>query len=406
MERMLWSAVVACALACSAAWSHAQAVNSVLVASGLSQPLFATQPVAGGPLDVVEKTGVIKAVQGGAVVNTFLQIAVGTAGGRGLLGLACDPNYAVVGSNGDGRFFIDCIDSSTSQTVIASYRTNGSPLAADAASRVEVMRFSQTRTGQRNHKAGWIGFKPGDSDHLDIATGDGGSSNDPLNQVQNRSLLLGKMLRININCDDFANPNTNDANPLTNPLFGQPGVRGEIFAEGLRNPYRNNFDRATGNLWIADMGQFSREDVGVIAANSPGGQNFGWRIREGDIATPGITDPPVAGLINPALVYPRTSGCSITGGDAVRQTTSPLYGKPVVGDHGSGRVWAIDAALLADGRLHSLSEATEIAAQIAGGPAVWWATSRRSAKALAASCTSSSSLGRWCRWLHDQASSH
>jgi glucose/arabinose dehydrogenase len=348
--------------------SHAQAVNTVLAASGLSQPLFATQPVAGGPLYVVEKAGTIKAVQGGTV-STFLQVSVGTAGERGLLGLAFDPNHAVVGSAGYGRFFVDYIDPSTNQTVIASYRTNGNALAADPASRVEVLRIDQTPTGQSNHKGGWIGFKPGDSDHLYIATGDGGSSNDPLNQAQNKNILLGKLLRININGDDFPDPNINYAVPPTNPFFGQPGTRGEIFAYGLRNPFRNSFDRATGDLWIGDVGQGAREEVDFIAAAGTGGQNFGWRIREGDIATPGISDPPVAGLVGPALAYSHSFGIAITGGYVVRQLTSPLYGKYVFADYGSGRVWAIDAGLLSNGQLHTLSEATEITAQVDAGAA-------------------------------------
>ena len=213
----------------------------------------------------------------------------------------------------------------------------------------------------------WIGFKPGDSNNLYIATGDGGSSNDPLNQAQNKNSLLGKMLRININGDDFASPTINYAIPTDNPFFGQPGVRGEIFAYGLRNPFRNSFDRLTGDLWIGDVGQGQREEVDFIAATSTGGQNFGWRIREGDIATPGISDPPVAGLIGPALGYNHSFGVAITGGYVVRQASSPLYGMYVFADYGSGRIWAMDIALLANGQFHPLSEATEITAIVDAG---------------------------------------
>jgi hypothetical protein len=366
MKNMMRSAFLACALCWTAVASHAQTLNTVLVASGLSQPLYATMPVAGGPLYVVEKSGSIKAIQG-ATVSSFLQISVGTAGERGLLGLAFDPTYAVVGSPGYGRFFVDYIDPNTNQTVIASYRTNGNPLLADTSSRVEVMRFDQTPTGQSNHKGGWIGFKPGDSNHLYIATGDGGSSNDPLNQAQNKNSLLGKMLRININADDFADPNINYAIPPTNPFFGQAGARGEVFAYGLRNPFRNSFDRSTGDLWIGDVGQGQREEVDLIAAASAGGQNFGWRIREGDIATPGISDLPVMGLVGPALAYNHSFGIAITGGYVVRQPSSPLYGMYVFADYGSGRVWAIDVAVLANGQFHALGETTEITAAIDGG---------------------------------------
>lgn len=358
---------LAAGLLCAAAIlpAHAQ-IDTVVVASGLSSPLFATAPVSGGPLYVVQKGGIIKAVQGGIATN-FLIISVGTASERGLLGLAFDPNYSVVGSQGYGRFFVNYIDPNTNQTVIASYLTNGNALAADPSTRVEVMRIDQTPAGAGNHKAGWIGFKLGDSNNLYIATGDGGSSNDPLNQAQNKNILLGKMLRIDINGDDFASPTINYAIPADNPFFGQAGVRGEIFAYGLRNPFRNSFDRLTGDLWIADVGQNQREEIDLISAASPGGQNFGWRIREGEIATPGINDPPVAGLIGPALTYNHSFGVSVTGGYVVRQASSPLYGMYVFGDFGSGRVWAIDAALLADGQLHTLSEATELTAMISGG---------------------------------------
>lgn len=367
MKKWLFSVLLAWGLAGLAGVGHAQSLNTVLVASGLSQPLFATAPVPGGPLYVVEKGGLIKAVQGG-VASNFLQIAVATAGERGLLGLAFDPGYAVVGSPGFGRLFVNYIDPSTLQTVIASYRTNGNPLVADPATRVEVMRINQP-AGLSNHKGGWIGFKPGDANHLYIATGDGGSGNDPQNLAQNRNSLLGKLLRIDINRDDFADPNLNYAIPANNPFVGQPGVRAEIFAYGLRNPFRNGFDRVTGDLWLGDVGQNQREEVDRIAASSVGGQNFGWRLREGDIATPGISDPPVAGLTEPALVYSHSDGIAITGGYVVRQPSSPLYGMYVFADYGNGRVWAIDVAVLANGQLHGLGATTELTASIDTGGA-------------------------------------
>jgi glucose/arabinose dehydrogenase len=358
-----------CAALALPAVADAALLDTQLVASGLSAPLFATAPLNDGRLYVVEQGGTIRVVNlanPGGAPSTFLSMTVATGGEQGLLGLAFDPNFGIAGTAGQGRFFVDYIDRTTGATVVASYRVSaGNPLLADPASRVEVIRINQP--GFTNHKAGWLGFKPGDNDNLYIATGDGGSANDPLNNAQNNGVLLGKMLRIDINRDDFADPNINYGIPAGNPLVGVAGARGEIFANGLRNPFRNSFDRATGNLWIADVGQGAREEIDFIAAASSGGQNFGWRFREGDIPTPGINDPNPGGLTGPLLAYNHTFGAAITGGYVVRQAGSPLFGKYVFGDYISGRIWAIDA----DGSAQSLAGAIELTADLdagAGGP--------------------------------------
>jgi glucose/arabinose dehydrogenase len=356
------SCLVGLALGAAAFGAAAQGLDTLLLASGLSSPVYATSPLDDGRLFVVEKGGAIKVVQGG-VTSVFLNIPVATAGERGLLGLAFDPGYGDPASVGYGRFFVDYIDPASNNTVVASYRTvAGDPLHADAASRVEILRVAQPADFS-NHKAGWLGFKPGDANNLYIATGDGGSGNDPFNNAQNKSLLLGKMLRVDINRDDFADPNINYGVPADNPFVGVAGARGEIFALGLRNPWRNSFDRQTGNLWIADVGQGAREEIDLITAASPGGQNFGWRIREGDIATPGISDPGVPGLIDPLLVYDHSFGAAITGGYVVRQVGSPLFGKYVFADSVSGRIWAIAA----DGGPHTMADAVELTAQLDAG---------------------------------------
>jgi Glucose / Sorbosone dehydrogenase len=328
--------------ALTATGAQAQQLDTRLVADGLSSPVFATAPLADGRVFVVEKGGTIRLAQGG-VVSNFLSISVASSGEQGLLGLAFDPNYGVAGTAGHRRFFVNYIDPANGDTVIASYLADSSGNTALPASRREVMRIDQPN-GVTNHKAGWIGFKPGDVNNLYIATGDGGGSNDPSNNAQNTNVLLGKMLRVDINRDDFADPNINYALPGDNPFIGVAGARGEIFAYGLRNPWRNSFDRLSGDLWIADVGQGQREEVDFIGASSPGGQNFGWRVREGDISTPGVGGPDSPAFTSPLWVYNRTFGSSITGGYVVREASSPLDGRYLFGDFVIGRIWSMPAA--------------------------------------------------------------
>lgn len=352
------------ALAATPGLTQAQ-LQTQLVAGGLSSPVQVLQPVAGGPLYVVQLGGTIRVIDNG-VASNFLSIPVQTGGEQGLLGMAFDPGFADPSSPGYRRFFVNYInpssDAAQRDTVIASYRAT-SDLVADPTSRVEILRVDQP-TGRSNHEAGWIGFKPGDPNHLYIATGDGGSANDPDNHAQNLGVLLGKMLRVDINRDDFADPSLNYGIPADNPFVGTAGARGEIFAYGLRNPFRNGFDSATGNLWIADVGQSSREEVNFIDAASPGGQNFGWRVREGDIATPGVGGPLQPGMVNPVLVYPRSFGYSITGGHVVHNSNlAGLDGQYLFGDYGSGRVWS----MAADGSAQTMSTVTEWTSVLTGG---------------------------------------
>lgn len=356
---LAFSTAVLAAFPWAGAWAQ---LDTRLVVSGLNQPIFATAPLDDGRLFVVEKGGTIKVVQSGAT-STFLSLSTATAGEQGLLGLVFDPGYGNVASAGYRRFFVNYIDPTNNDTVVASYRASANPLLADSGSRQEVLRIDQP-DGLTNHKAGWLGFKPGDTNNLYIAVGDGGSGNDPFNNAQNKGVLLGKLLRVDINNDAFpADPNRNYAIPANNPFVGQSGTLPEIYALGLRNPWRNSFDRAAGDLWIGDVGQGAREEIDRIATASLGGQNFGWRIREGNIATAGISDPPVAGLIDPLLDYDHSFGQSITGGYVVRQVGSPLFGKYVFADFVNGRIWAIDA----DGSNKTIAQATELTALLDAG---------------------------------------
>jgi len=343
---------------------HAAALDTVLVGSGFSAPIFAAAPIAGGPVYVAELGGTIKTVMGG-VTSNFLSISVASGGEQGLLGLAFDPGYADPASPGYRRFFINYIDPGNLDTVVASYRAANN-LLADPTSRVEVIRFDQPN-GFTNHKAGWLGFKPGDANSLYIATGDGGSGNDPQNNAQNLGILLGKVLRIDINGDDFASPAINYAIPSSNPFVATAGARGEIFAYGLRNPFRNGFDSATGNLFIGDVGQGAREEIDFISAASPGGQNFGWRVREGDIATPGVGGALQPGMVDPVLTYSRSIGTSVTGGVVVRNPGLAINGQYIFADYGSGRIWT----MAADGTSKTMADTTDWTTVLdagAGGP--------------------------------------
>lgn len=355
----LFGTAIAATLACSPAQAL---LDTQLVASGFNSPVYATAPLADGRTFVVEKGGTIKVVQGGAT-STFLSFGVASSGEQGLLGLAFDPGYADSASPGYRRFFVHYIDPSNNDSVIASWRTSANPSLADPTSRVEVMRWDQPN-GVTNHKAGWIGFKPGNANHLFIGTGDGGGSNDPLNSGQTTNTLLGKILRIDINGDAFpADGNRNYAIPADNPFVGVAGYSPEIYALGLRNPWRASFDRSNGNFWIADVGQGQREEVDFIAAAGAGGQNFGWRVREGDIATPGVGGADSPAFTGPLLVYSHAIGSSITGGYVVRDAASELFGRYVFGDYINGRIWSI----LGDGSAQTIGGALELTAVLDAG---------------------------------------
>jgi glucose/arabinose dehydrogenase len=194
---------------------------------------------------------------------------------------------------------------------------------------------------QTNHNGGWLGFspRPGDTNNLYIATGDGGNGNDqgtghfePGGNAQNTSILLGKMLRLQI--DAATGTYTN---PATNP-FGN-----EVFAYGLRNPFRASFDRGTGDMFIGDVGQNAREEIDRQPASNPnGGENYGWRLREGLIATPsgGVGGPRPPGNVDPILDYDRTVGTTVTGGYVYRGDLAPMLdGKYIFADFGNGKIF-------------------------------------------------------------------
>lgn len=312
----------------------APALAATLVASGFNQPVFLTAPAGDSRLFVVEKAGRIQVLNNG-VKSTWLDIStqVDSAGERGLLGLAFDPGFA-----SNGRFYVDYIDKTTLNTVVASYTVNASG-AVNLASARTIITVAQP-SGLSNHKAGWIGFSAADPGQLYIATGDGGSGNDPFNNAQNLNSNLGKLLRITPLAGGGYTV------PADNPFVGVAG-NDEIWAYGLRNPFRNSFDRLTGDLWIGDVGQGAREEINFAAAAAGLGRgaNYGWRVREGRIATPGISDPTPPNLTDPIFDYDHTVGASIIGGYVYRGgADASLAGKYVFGDFISGRIWHLDGS--------------------------------------------------------------
>ena len=336
-------------LALLMATSSAQALDGQVVVSGLTAPLQLTAPVGDSRSFIVEKGGLIKVLSGGAVQATpFLDLSgqVATAGERGLLGLAFDPNFA-----SNGRFYVDYIDRTTLNTVVARY-TLPAPGAATAAGAVvdPILNIAQP-AGRDNHKAGWLSFRPGDSSNLYIAVGDGGSGYDPDNNAQNPQSLLGKMLRV-----DVSGNGNGYAIPADNPFAASATTRPEIWALGLRNPYRDSFDRMTGDFWIADVGQSTREEIDRELAGDPGGHNYGWRLREGTIASP-VNGGTAPGLTDPVFDYGRSTGGTVIGGFVYRGSSiADADGRYFFGDYVANKVFSL--AVNPDGSVSDLRDET------------------------------------------------
>jgi glucose/arabinose dehydrogenase len=325
-------ALSAVGLAISAAVPGANALSTVLVGSGFDQPVALTAPAGDSRLFIVEKAGRIQVMANGAS-STYLDISaqVDAEGERGLLGLAFDPNFAA-----NGRFYVNYIDRTTKNTVVAAYTApSAASNTADPGSAKPIISITQP-AGLSNHKAGWIGFRPGDGNNLYIATGDGGGGNDPNNNAQNLSSNLGKMLRITPQADGGYTI------PANNPFVGVAG-NDEIWSYGLRNPYRNSFDRASGDFWIADVGQGLREELDFEAAGTPGGRNYGWRAREGSIDNPNVGDPAPANAVDPIYDYPHGDmGGTVIGGYVYRGTgEAGLDGTYFFGDFNSGKIFSL-----------------------------------------------------------------
>ena len=302
------------------------------VAHGLSQPVFATTPPADSSrLFVVEQGGLIRLIRRGVLQSApFLDLRakVSTGGERGLLGLAFHPDY-----NTNGKFYVDYTDRN-GNTVVEQYRRSSTNAQKANPTAKGVFRITQPYP---NHNGGMLAFGP--DRYLYVGMGDGGSAGDPGNRAQNINSLLGKILRINI---DTSKPY---AIPPTNPYVGRDGSD-LVWSIGLRNPWRFSFDRATGDLWIGDVGQNRYEEIDRSTAPDAGrGLNYGWRVLEGTQCYNPSTGCSTAGKTMPIATYTHSVGCSVTGGYVYRGSKYPdLQGVYLFGDFCSGRIWGLDAA--------------------------------------------------------------
>jgi len=294
----------------------------VTVVSGLERPVD-LQPVSDGPgrLFIVEKVGRIRVLQDGQLLDTpFLDISdqVGDRGNeQGFLGLAFHPNYAE-----NGLFFVNYTDNN-GNTVIARYHGTADPNIADPNSEVALLNVNQPF---QNHNGGVLAFGP--DGYLYAGLGDGGSAGDPQGNAQSLDTFLGKILRLDV---DSGNPYVV---PPENP-FGN-----EIWAYGLRNPWRFSFDRETDDMYIGDVGQNNWEEIDFVSAGAPGGINFGWNYFEGNHAYEG-TPPQDAQLVPPVAEYSHSQGCSVTGGYVYRGSMPEWNGIYLYGDYCSGIVWGL-----------------------------------------------------------------
>lgn len=310
-----------------------------LAAEGLRLTIYLTH--AGDErLFVVQQDGVIWIIAGGATLaQPFLDIRdrVGAqANEQGLLSVAFHPSYAA-----NGYFYVNYTDREGSTTISRFQVTPDNPDTADPASEQILLTIRQP---YGNHNGGLVKFGP--DGYLYIGMGDGGSSGDPHNHGQNAGTLLGSLLRIDVNVADAPY-----GIPASNPFVGDDSKGAEIWATGLRNPWRFSFDRETGDLYITDVGQNQWEEVNFQAADSSGGENYGWNILEGSHCY-GQSACDTAGLTPPIFEYDHSQGCSISGGYVYRGAQFPeMQGNYFVADFCTGYVWRLFPQ--PDGRWHS-----------------------------------------------------
>ena len=297
------------------------------IVTGLANPVAITHAGDGsGRLFITRKGGKVIVYDGTKVLpEPFVDLSslVSTVGEQGLLSVAFHPSY-----ENNGFFFVNYTDTN-GDTVIARYSVSSDLNVADQNSAFVILNITQPF---RNHNGGQLQFGP--DGYLYIGMGDGGSAGDTQNNAQNPGKLLGKLLRVDVDGE------VPYAIPTSNPFVGNSEALDEIWALGLRNPWRFSFDRQTGDLFIGDVGQRTWEEVNFQSANSPGGENYGWRLMEGTHCFNPATECNDGTLTLPIIEYDHSLGCSITGGYRYRGSRNrDLYGVYLYADYCTGRIW-------------------------------------------------------------------
>jgi glucose/arabinose dehydrogenase len=307
------------------------------VTGGLSQPVFITNAGDGsGRLFILERAGRIRILKNGALLGTpFLDIdmSVNSVGGeQGLLGLAFHPNYA-----SNGLFYTMHTAQDKSLVLSRFSRSAGDPDLADENSGVPLLTIPHP--ANNNHNGGMLAFGP--DGYLYWSTGDGGGGGDLPNNAQNLTVLLGKILRLDV---DSGSPY---GIPASNPFVDDPNpaVREEIWVYGLRNPWKFSFDSLTGDLYIGDVGQGAREEIDFQPAGSTGGENYGWRVMEGSLCFNPASGCNTSGKVLPVAEYDHNTGCSVTGGYVYRGSRYPLLrGHYFYGDFCTGAFFSLQGS--------------------------------------------------------------
>lgn len=333
MIRTLAAAAVCC-LATSASAGDLPPLEANTIAT-VSQSIYLTHAPDDSRLFVCTRSGQIRVLQqDGTLIGTFLNItgSVSTTFEGGLLGLAFHPDYA-----NNGYFYVHYTRAGL-VTVVSRFQVTGDPNVANAGSEMKLFEVTQPAD---NHNGGWIDFSPNDG-YLYIALGDGGFSGSGQARAQDTTgQFLGKMLRIDVDGDDFpGDPLRNYAIPPSNPFVGVTGDD-EIWAYGLRNPFRCSFDKATGDLWIGDVGEGSWEEIDFQPASSTGGENYAWGCMEGNACLGNQCTCNSPSLSDPVKVYNHAAGISVTGGSVYRGPVAALNGTYFYADYGSGRIWSM-----------------------------------------------------------------